>query len=268
MDEEDWHMHIDASHNNDDEQDVMMMIESHASSSSMAHSSNMASMLTLRRPRSSSDNMMGLPTIVPSTTTTGPSLSSSPLSPTSSSSRSSAAAFIAHHHHHRPPVDPGTTRRQHHLSTGSLPLDMQRTMSATLQRYESELRFLRDQWIHICITSRSLRSSYDAVPHNDNNNDDPGDEYIFPIPGTIAIDTFYVPPRRPPPPAIQNNNNTTTSRRGRGRGRPPRTAMDEEIEYEMLLSLDENILQIRQLEVKIEQLENRIRGIMRDMLPQ
>lgn len=44
--------------------------------------------------------------------------------------------------------------------------------------------------------------------------------------------------------------------------------MEEEIEYEMLLSLDENLLQIRQLEVRIEQLENDIQGIMRNMFTQ
>ncbi|CDS13772.1 hypothetical protein LRAMOSA05946 [Lichtheimia ramosa] len=239
----------------------------------MVRSSNMA-MWTLRRRRSSSDMMIS-PTIIP-TTTTGPSLVSSPLSPTSSSSQSSTTAFVAHHHQSG---DSGMTRR-HHLSTGSLPLDMQRAMSTTLQRYESELQFLRDQWTHICITSRSLRSSYDAVPHNNSdNNEDPNDEYVFPIPGTIAVDTFYVPLRRRAQSATNNNN---TSRRGRGRtrGRPPRTSQssstrgeeqqlaDEEIEYEMLLSLDDNLLQIRQLEVKIEQLEHKIQNIMRNMASQ
>ncbi|KAI7876258.1 hypothetical protein K492DRAFT_210480 [Lichtheimia hyalospora FSU 10163] len=189
--------------------------------------------------------MMMIPNNVSSTTTTGS------MSPTSSSSRSSTTALIAH----RRPVDPNTIRR-HHLSMGLLQnQEMHRTMSATLQRYESELRFLRDQWTHICITSRSLRSSYDAVPHQD-DGEDPNDDYIFPIPGTIAIDTFYVPPRRNPS-RINNSHN-----------KEEQQLADEEIAHEMLLSLDENLLQIRQLETKIEQLETRIQSLMRSMSPQ
>ena len=154
--------------------------------------------------------------------------------------------------------------------------------------FEEELRFLRDQWTSVCITLSSLRSMYVAVSIDTAqqqaesssagaSSDVPAvhDLPEFPVPSSISVSSFV----GMAPPARSCRSTRTQQKRGRrSNKRDKERASNEQsqgerqqydgihpdVQHEMLIGYDDAMLQIRQLEFKVEMLEAEIRRLVEE----
>ncbi|KAI8147907.1 hypothetical protein BJV82DRAFT_664247 [Fennellomyces sp. T-0311] len=154
--------------------------------------------------------------------------------------------------------------------------------------FEEELRFLRDQWTSVCITLSSLRNMYVAVASSSTgttvqessvagssseSSSTQQDLAEFPVPSSISV-TSFIGTAPPPNQATrslqtQQRRGRRSNRRARGRttneqtqGERHRDGIHPDVQQEMLIGYDDAMLQIRQLEYKVETLEAEIRRLM------